>query len=65
MYNLVVKEALYFVLFITQSGATNSQPLVENVHFYFMKASCMPIKSICTPDPHKIIRTIDNVNFKA
>ena len=38
-------EALYFVWFITQSGQTNTQPLVENIHFYFMKASCMPIKS--------------------
>ena len=38
-------EALYFVWFITQSGPTNSQPLVENVQFYCMKASCMPIKS--------------------
>ena len=38
-------EALYFVWLITQSGLTNSQPLVEKVHFYFMKASCMPIKS--------------------
>ena len=38
-------EALHFVWFITQSGPTNSQRFVENVHFYFMKASYMPIKS--------------------
>ena len=30
-------EALHFVWFITQSGPTNSQRLVENVHFYFRK----------------------------
>ena len=39
-------EALYFVWFITQSGPTNSQPLVENVQFYAMKASCMPINHL-------------------
>ena len=38
-------EAHYFECFITQSDPTNSQPLVENVDFDYMKASCMPIKS--------------------
>ena len=39
-------ETLHFVWFITQSDPTNSQRLVENVHFYFMKASYMPVKPI-------------------
>ena len=34
-------EALY----IYGSGRNNSKPLVEKVHFYPLKASCMPLKS--------------------